>query len=121
MSATERPRPPDGLSEWARGIWNGLHRRHTFEEHERLVLAAALEWWDRSTAWLLESESASGRDKAQLRKAALDAAQSGLRFWRTLKFPASDGIPVRPGRPAGDAWSPVRRAGAAARRRGGAA
>ena len=44
-------------------------------------------WWDKSDAWLEASEAAEGREQAQLVKQSLDAAQTALRHWRTLKFP----------------------------------
>jgi hypothetical protein len=104
-----QPDPPAGLSRGARRLWRQLTALHDFEQHELVAFGRALEWWDRSDAWIKASETATGGDRAVLVKQSLDAATMGLRHWRTLKF--RDGEAARrPGRPSGDAWSPKRRA-----------
>ena len=111
MSASEtQSRPPDGLSRVSRRLWRELTDRHRFEPHELVAFERALGWWDKSDAWLLASEAAEGREQAQLVKQSLDAAQTALRYWRTLKFTDPSVPKRRPGRPAGDDWSPERRA-----------
>jgi hypothetical protein len=117
MTNRRRPHPPAGLSAWAAATWRTLLDLHTFEEYERLSLTRALEWWDRSDAWLAESRTASGRDQARLTKQAMDAANCALRHWRLLKFAPPAAVPTRPGRPSGDAWSATRHHAAEALRR----
>lgn len=73
-----------------------------------MTFERALTWFDLSDRWLAEAAGAAGRERAQLAKQAMDAATSGLRFWRTLKF--VDGSPARrPGRPSDTGWSAQRR------------
>jgi hypothetical protein len=107
---TKRPHPPAGLSAWAQATWRTLLDLHTFEAYERLSLTRALEWWDRSDAWLAESRTATGRDQGRLTKQAMDAANCALRHWRLLKFAPPTAVPIRPGRPSGFNWSEKRKA-----------
>jgi len=82
--------PPQGCSAWARRTWIELTTRLDFQDYELLALERALGWWDRSDAWLLEAASLEGAAQGAMVKRALDAAQTGLRFWRTLKFSTTD-------------------------------
>jgi hypothetical protein len=108
---TKPPRPPEGLNDWAKGVWADLHRLHVFERHEEIALERALRWWTTSDAWLRESETAGPKDQGRLVKQAVDASTQALRAWRGLKFPAAPGEPARrPGRPSGPDWSPDRKA-----------
>ena len=100
---------PRELSPASAQIWRDVIHDHEFEAHELPLLVSALRWRDKSTAWLQESEEATGREQARLVKQSLDAAQTSLRHWRALKFTDPEGKTRRPGRPAGDAWSPKRR------------
>ena len=92
------PRPPAGLSRKSAALWASLLAGHEFSRPELVALEAALVWWDRSAAWMAESESATGREQATLRKQSMDAAQTALRHWKALKF-AAPGSARRPGRP----------------------
>ena len=99
---------PRGLSPTSAGIWRELTTLHRFEAHELVAFERALTWFDLSDQWLLDAAAAEGRERAQLTKQAMDAATSGLRFWRTLKF--VDGNQARrPGRPSDGDWSAKRK------------
>ena len=104
---------PRGLSPWARRTWKELTARHAFEAHEVVTFTRALRWFDCSDALMAQAERATEREKAALLKQAMDSANTGLRHWRALKWPAPDGV-RRPGRPAGANWSPARKAVASA-------
>jgi hypothetical protein len=95
---------PKGLSVKSAAIWQELTEHHKFEAHERVAFERSLRWFDRSDVLLLAADKAEPREAAQLFKLAMDAATSGLRFWRTLKF--TDGTAARrPGRPSDADWS----------------
>lgn len=114
MSPTERrPRAPRGLSAESAGIWRELVSANAFEAHELPILASALTWRDRSTAWLAESERAAGRERSTLRKQALDAATASLRHFKALKFTDPSQPARRPGRPSGQNWNAARKQEAA--------
>lgn len=100
---------PQGLSAWARGVWDELTTAHTFEGHELVVFERALRWWDVSDDACKQAERAEGAELARLTKLSLDASTAGLRHWRALKFPSPEGV-RRPGRPADVNWSKKRRA-----------
>lgn len=112
---------PEGLSSASAQIWRDVVRDHEFEAHELPLLVSALTWRDKSVVWLAESEKATGREQARLVKQSLDSAQTSLRHWRALKFTDADSVARRPGRPAGDEWSPKRRRQARGARDEGAA
>ena len=103
---------PYGLSAWAAGVWGELTALHHFEQFELVAFERALRWFDLSDQWLTDAEAASGAERSRLVKQGMDAATSGLRFWRTLKF-ADDAAVRRPGRPSGDDWSAKRKLQAA--------
>ncbi|HXG54016.1 MAG TPA: hypothetical protein VNJ03_01435 [Vicinamibacterales bacterium] len=103
-----KAKTPTGLSPWAAGVWVALHERDDFAPHEDVAFERALRWFDVADRLLLEAA-----DDAHGLKASQDAALTGLRFWRTLKFPSA-GVARRPGRPAGDAWNKERALQAAA-------
>lgn len=85
-------------------------RQHDFADHEVVSFWRALEWFDRSDVAAAGAHAAPDpAEAARHWKLATDAAQTGLRFWRTLKFPVPPGV-RRPGRPAGADWSPARKA-----------
>jgi hypothetical protein len=104
-----RPAPPRELSKWAKQTWRTLLELNTFEGHEVVTLARALEWWDKSDRLNAESEAASGPERVHLLRLAMDANSSALRCWRTLKFASSAAVPRRPGRPSGDNWNEQRK------------
>ena len=85
-----RPPAPAGLSTGNTKLWEQLVEDNVFSSHELPALAKSLTWDDRAAQWLEESEGATGREQAQLRKQAMDASQMSLRFWRTLKFTDPD-------------------------------
>lgn len=88
------PRPPAGLSKWARGVWTELLSDNVFAPHELMTFARALKWFDVSDRLLREAKV----------KAASDASTSALRLWRTLKF-TDPSVPTRrPGRPPKSRW-----------------
>lgn len=99
---------PKGLSRPSRRIWTELTCSHDFADHELVAFERALKWWDVSDTAFASAEEKSGRERAELMKLALDASNSALRHWRTLKFPTPAGV-RRPGRPAGDNWSAHRK------------
>jgi hypothetical protein len=109
MTDRRRPCPPTGLSPWARATWRALLEVHHFEHYEQLTLHRALAWWDRSDRWLVESETATGRERGQLVKQSMDSANTALRHWRLLKFASPTAVPTRPGRPSGFDWSAARK------------
>lgn len=98
------PAPPVKLSRWARGVWAGLLTANDFRAHELIVFWRALCWWDLSDRWLAESARAPVRDRGRLVRQARDAAQTALRYWRTLKFVDPEGPRPRIGRPSGPDW-----------------
>ena len=89
---------PRGLSARSRRIWRELTALHAFGAHEQMAFRRALEWWDRSDAWLAASQLATGPDQGRLVKQSLDAAAAALRYWRTLKFIDPGEATRRPGR-----------------------
>jgi hypothetical protein len=102
------PRPPAKLSAWAREEWARLHELHDFERYEDLVLTRSLRWFDLSDKWLAQAERAkSEKQRRVLIAQARDASQTGLRFWRALKFSGDDPT-RRAGRPSDRAWSSQR-------------
>ena len=117
MTDKSSPKTRAGHSAWARKVRRTLLACHEFGEHELVAFERALQWWDRSDAWLVDSEACTGRERAALVKESLDAAQIALRYWKVLKFPPPEGTTRRPGRPSGDMWSARRRDGAAEQRR----
>ncbi len=99
---------PQGLSPQSADLWRELTDRHRFADFELVTFRRALQWFDRSDAVSAQAATATGREQAALLKLSMDSANTGLRFWRQLKF--TDGQPARrPGRPSGDEWSPKRR------------
>jgi len=100
------PRPPSGLSPRSRALWTELHSANDFAAHEDDQLERALKWYDVADRLLCEAEKLNGRERSARLKAAGDAATTGLRHWRTLKF-TDPARPVRLGRPPGRNWAPM--------------
>ena len=102
------PRPPSGLSPRSRALWTELHSANDFAPHEDDQLERALRWYDVADRLLHEAEKLDGRERGARLKAAGDAATTGLRHWRTLKFTDPAKPSRRPGRPPGTGWTPMR-------------
>jgi len=110
--AGRRGRP--ALSAWAKGVRADLLARNDFAAHEHLPLHYALIFFSVADGLVIEAEALTGRERAMRLKAAGDAATTALRFWRVLRFEDPARPTRRVGRPADDAWSQHRQAGAAA-------
>jgi hypothetical protein len=100
---------PTGLSPGSAGVWAALTTGYAFAAPELELLERALRWFDRADGLCQAADAATdARERAGLLKQGMDAATTGLRFWRQLRF--TDGsLARRPGRPAGPDWSPKRR------------
>jgi len=110
------PRPPSGLSRRSRALWTELHSANDFAAHEDDQLERALKWYDVADSLLREAERLDGRERGARLKAAGDAATTGLRHWRTLKFVDPTRPTRRPGRPPGKPWPPTATGAATLRR-----
>ncbi len=108
MSKTSPP-VPDGLSPRSATVWNELTCPASWAAHELVAFQRALEWFDRSDALIASAAAATGREAAGFLKLSMDASNTGLRYWRTLKFIDADQAARRPGRPSDDGWSAKRK------------
>jgi hypothetical protein len=107
MSKSAAQRSPSGLSRRSRALWTELHSANDFAPHEDDQLERALRWYDVADRLLHEAEKLDGRERGARLKAAGDAATTGLRHWRTLKFVDPTKPARRPGRPSGKRWPPM--------------
>ena len=107
MSKSAAQRSPSGLSRRSRALWTELHSANDFAAHEDDQLERALRWFDVAARLLREAETLNGPLALVRLKAASDAATTGLRHWRTLKFVDPAKPSRRPGRPPGKPWPPV--------------
>src|SRR5215831_18643957 len=108
MSKSAAQRSPSGLSRRSRALWTELHSANDFAAHEDDQLERALRWYDVADRLLHEAEKLDGRERAARLKAAGDAATTGLRHWRTLKFTDPAKPARRSERPSGKSWAQMR-------------
>jgi hypothetical protein len=112
--ATEKKRPPRGLSAWARGVWVELHAEYEFSAPESLLLERGLRLFDRADecgAVVAREGLVVGKRPHPLLGVQRDSLQGALRFVRALGF-ETEGERRRPGRPSDVSWSAQRSAGA---------
>jgi hypothetical protein len=92
---------PPGLSTRNRTLWADLHVANDFAPHEDDQLGRALRWFDVADCLQREAGKLKGPERIARLKSAGDAATTGLRHWRTLKFVDPAKPARRPGRPPG--------------------
>jgi hypothetical protein len=109
-------KPPKGLSPRLQDLWRRLHAENTFSPDaedllERYLRNLALA--DELTARARETGLTSA-DGHRALAAARDCMQTALKILKATGLDkAAEAAPRRPGRPAGEDWSPERKAGAA--------
>jgi hypothetical protein len=88
METAANKKAPDGLSDWAKGVWADLHAEYEFSRSDALLLEQGLRQFDRADECgvvVAREGLVMGRRPHPLLGVQRDCLQAGLRFVRALE------------------------------------